>query len=106
MDALSKHFECKPSPFLWMDVAIVDQYGSSTKLAFSDWAKVFRQGVQRIDKAVLVLTPAKKPICVTRSWCCFEWTLIKTNNIPYEYYVNPKDAEELAKAFKTKCVKV
>ena len=96
MNALTKHFEGKPTPFVWMDIAMVDQHTAATvDLDFEDWSKTFKDSLQQIGKALLVLTPGQKPIAITRSWCCFEWVCIKQTQIPFEYCVNPKDVELL-----------
>ena len=96
MNALTKHFEGKPVPFVWMDVAMVDQHSAATiDLDFEDWSKTFKESLQQIGKALLVLTPGHEPIAITRSWCCFEWVCIKQANIPFEYCVNPTDVEQL-----------
>ena len=98
MNALVKHFEGKATPFVWMDIAMVDQHAAMTiNLDFDGWSSTFKQSLQQIGKALLVLTPGEKPIAITRSWCCFEWTCIKQSGIPFEYCVDPKDVEQLTK---------
>ena len=96
MNALTKHFEGKPMPFVWMDIAMVDQHtAATTNLDFEDWSKTFKESLQQIGKALLVLTPGENPIAITRSWCCFEWVCIKQTQIPFEYCVNPQDVKGL-----------
>jgi hypothetical protein len=97
MQALAKHFaDCSSSPFLWMDIAMVDQHeAATTDVDFAMWSATFKQSLQGIGKALLVLTPGAKPIAVSRSWCCFEWVSIKQASIPFEYCVNPDDVERL-----------
>jgi hypothetical protein len=81
-----------------MDVAIVDQHAAEhTTIDFHKWAKTFRDSLTQIGKAVLVLAPGEKPIATTRSWCCFEWTVIQQVEIPYAYCVDPQDEENLIK---------
>jgi hypothetical protein len=95
MKALQAHFTGS-DPFVWMDVAIVDQHAAEhTILEFNQWAKTFRESLIQIGKAVLVLAPGQKPIATTRSWCCFEWTVIQQVGITYEYCVDPQDEEKL-----------
>jgi tetratricopeptide (TPR) repeat protein len=97
MKALQSHFS-DTDPFVWMDVAIVDQYAAEhAVIEFHQWAKTFRESLTQIGKAVLVLAPGEKPIATTRSWCCFEWTVIQQVGIPYEYCVDPQDEENLIK---------
>jgi len=82
--------------FIWMDVAIVDQHrAAETNVDFDEWAKTFKGNLLKTKKAVLVLTPGRSPIAVSRSWCCFEWVCIVQSGIPFEYCVNPNDAREL-----------
>jgi hypothetical protein len=95
MKALQEHFK-DSDPFIWMDVAIVDQHAAEhATIDFHQWAKTFRESLIQIGKAVLVLAPAEKPIATTRSWCCFEWTIIQQMGIPYAYCVDPQDEENL-----------
>jgi len=73
MTALTSHFKGK-DVFVWMDVAIVDQFNAAEKdIHFDQWATTFRENLKKIGRAVLVLTPGEKPIAISRSWCCFEW---------------------------------
>ena len=102
MNALTKHFEGKPTPFVWMDVAMVDQHtAATTTLDFEDWSRTFKGSLERIGKALLVLTPGQKPIAISRSWCCFEWVCIKQTNIHFEYCVNPADIDHLIQEMRT-----
>jgi tetratricopeptide (TPR) repeat protein len=103
MNALASHCKEKPSsPFVWMDVAMVDQHAAAnTDVDFTVWSHTFRESLKSIGKALLVLTPGEKPIAISRSWCCFEWVSIKQSSIPFEYCVNPKDVEMLIKRMKT-----
>jgi hypothetical protein len=97
MKALQAHF-LNTDPYVWMDVAIVDQHAAEhTDIDFHQWSKIFRKSLTKIGKAVLVLAPGEKPIATTRSWCCFEWTVIQQVGIPYEYCVDPQDEENLIK---------
>jgi hypothetical protein len=99
--ALLAHFG-DTDPFVWMDVAIVDQHAAEiTDVDFFHWAKTFHESLKNIGRAVLVLTPGEKPIAITRSWCCFEWTVIQQVGIPYEYCVDPEDEERLIKQMET-----
>jgi hypothetical protein len=96
MNALTKHFEGKASPFVWMDIAMVDQHAAAnTDVDFSMWSHTFKESLKRIGHALLVLSPGEKPIAISRSWCCFEWVCIKQAGIPFEYCVNPDDVEKL-----------
>jgi hypothetical protein len=96
IEALAKHFEGKPEPYLWMDVLMVDQHvGEKTGLEFKTWSKTFRDSLKQIGKALLVLTPGEKPVAIGRSWCCFEWVCIKQSGIKFEYCVKPQDVENL-----------
>jgi hypothetical protein len=97
MKALQAQFK-DTDPFVWMDVAIVDQHDAEhAVLEFHQWAETFRKSLTQIGKAVLVLAPGEKPIATTRSWCCFEWTVIQQVGISYEYCVDPQDEENLIK---------
>jgi len=96
MSALLSHFGDTDDVFVWMDFAIVDQHAAAeTNIHFDQWAKTFRENLMRIVKAVLVLTPGEKPIAITRSWCCFEWTSIAQSGIPFEYCVTRQDVEAM-----------
>ena len=86
----------KPTPFVWMDIAMVDQHAAEhTETDFDMWSKTFQTSLKQIGKALLVLTPGEQPIAIQRSWCCFEWVCIKQTGIPFEYCVNPEDVENL-----------
>lgn len=96
VDALVHHFQGKPEPFLWIDIAMVDQFAAeATDLDFGLWAKTFRKSLREIGGALIVMMPGEKPIAITRSWCCFEWVTIKQTDIPFEYCVNQRDVERL-----------
>jgi len=96
MEALTKHFEGKSDPFLWMDVAMVDQHAAATvHVDFRVLASTFGDSLRKIGAALLVLTPGEKPIAIERSWCCFEWVSIKQSKIPFQFCVKPKDVEKL-----------
>ena len=95
MSALLTHFGDN-DVFVWMDFVVVDQHAAAeTNIQFDQWAKTFRENLKRIGKAVLVLTPGEKPIAITRSWCCFEWTSIVQSGIPFEYCVTRADVEAM-----------
>ena len=80
--------------FVWMDFAILDQH-STGDLDFDTWATVFRSALVKIGKAVVVMTPAEAPVATSRSWCCFEWAILREAGIPFSYTVDPQDKDRL-----------
>lgn len=103
MDALKAHFDGK-DVFVWMDFAIVDQHFTDDKSAaavdFDELARTFGENLRAVEKAVLVLTPGKKPVAISRSWCCFEWTTIVEAQIKYEFCVPKPDESRLIQEIK------
>lgn len=86
----------KDDMFIWMDVAIVDQPASAnTNIDFDKWTKTFGDSLKRIGRALMVLTPARKPIVTTRSWCCFEMYSIDSCGIECVPCIPEADEEEL-----------
>lgn len=63
--ALKAHFADHEDVFVWMDFVVLDQNqinDQSNALDFNILANRFRSSLKAIGKAVLVLTPAEKPI--------------------------------------------
>jgi len=54
--------------YFWFDVYTVNQHNTESVPA-EWWYGAFRDGIQSIGRTVLVLSPWRDPIPLTRSWC-------------------------------------
>ncbi len=93
MNAIQSKYP-KGDVFIWMDIACINQHVTED-LDFIRWKQVFEGNLQVIGKALVVMIPAEKPIATSRSWCTFEWAVIKQVGIPFDYCVDPADKERL-----------
>ena len=57
--------------FFWVDLIVNSQWGVAER-PFDWWCNTFKSNVKTIGHTLLVLSPWKDPIPLTRAWCLFE----------------------------------
>lgn len=74
LEALSFHITHQlklADPILWFDVFSNNQH-LAPNLSFDWWCNTFKSAIREFGHTVLVLSPWKDPIPLTRAWCLFE----------------------------------
>ena len=57
--------------YFWLDVAVNNQH-SAQDLPFTWWTTTFKDSIRAIGRVVLVVTPWKRPVALSRAWCLWE----------------------------------
>ena len=76
--------------YFWFDLFTNDQH-DATALPQIWWREAFLQGVERIGHTLLVLSPWKDPIPLTRAWCL--WEILSTMRVKSSLTVEMAPAE-------------
>lgn len=61
----------EPPPYFWFDLAVNNQH-SAPERPFEWWCTTFRDSITAIGRVVLVLSPWRDPLPLTRAWCLWE----------------------------------
>ena len=102
VQALVDHFQDK-NPYLFVDFVCLDQHKiaeTNGKMTFEELEAEFSLTLNKIGKAVIVLTPGQNPLARNRCWCCFEWAQLKLLGIEHWYCVPQEDALTLIQEMK------
>eukprot|EP00808_Paulinella_micropora_P005748 g72162.t1 len=83
--------------FLWFDIFTVNQHQTST--VDSDfWFEAFRENVRTIGRTVLILSPWRNPVPLTRSWCLWEIFYTRLTKVSFEICLSPTEVKDFIHA--------
>lgn len=57
--------------YFWLDIVVNNQH-DAPDLPFTWWMTTFKNSIRSIGRVVLVLTPWRRPVALTRAWCLWE----------------------------------
>ena len=89
-----------PPVYFWFDLFTNDQH-DATALPQIWWREAFLQGVKRIGHTLLVLSPWKDPIPLTRAWCL--WEILSTMRVGSRLTVEmcPAEIDDFAQSLES-----
>ncbi|EDQ92500.1 uncharacterized protein MONBRDRAFT_22231 [Monosiga brevicollis MX1] len=72
VDTILRHeFREAPGAYYWIDLIPNNQH-IATDLPYEWWCNTFQENIKRIGRVLLVMSPWRDPIPMTRAWCLFE----------------------------------
>ncbi|EDQ84735.1 uncharacterized protein MONBRDRAFT_29879 [Monosiga brevicollis MX1] len=72
VDTILRHeFREAPGAYYWIDLIPNNQH-IATNLPYEWWCNTFQENIKRIGRVLLVMSPWRDPIPMTRAWCLFE----------------------------------
>eukprot|EP00808_Paulinella_micropora_P031021 g75226.t1 len=90
--------------FLWFDIFTVNQHQTST-VDPDFWFEAFRENVRTIGRTVLILSPWRNPVPLTRAWCLWEIFCTRLTKASFEICLSPTEVTDfehaLVKDFKS-----
>lgn len=70
IDVLEQYAREHPNTYFWMDVFVISQNAKAT--LSPEWHRPFMKAVKHIGCVLLVMSPWRDPVVVTRAWCLWE----------------------------------
>lgn len=84
VSALENHFSGAMDTIIWFDLFSNNQH-KAVDLDFSWWCGTFQSAIKEFNHTVMILTPWKDPIPLTRGWCIFELYCTNVTNSKIYY---------------------
>eukprot|EP00808_Paulinella_micropora_P011515 g70249.t1 len=75
-----------------------DKDKTSTTVDPDFWFEAFRENVRTIGRTVLILSPWRNPVPLTRSWCLWEIFCTRLTKASFEIYPSPTEATDFEHA--------
>eukprot|EP00808_Paulinella_micropora_P011235 g76372.t1 len=108
VEAIAAHWPDKDNvrsqTFLWFDIFTVNQHQTFT-VDPDFWFEAFRENVRTIGRTVLILSPWRNPVPLTRSWCLWEIFCTRLTKASFEICLSPTEVTDfehaLVKDFKS-----
>eukprot|EP00808_Paulinella_micropora_P011923 g3054.t1 len=101
MEAISAHWPNKDNvrsqTFLWFDIFTVNQHQTLT-VDPDFWFEAFREIVRTIGRTVLILSPWRNPVPLTRSWCLWEIFCTRLTKASFEICLSPTEVTDFENA--------
>eukprot|EP00808_Paulinella_micropora_P001610 g10533.t1 len=100
VEAIAAHWpdkDVRSQTFLWFEFFTVNQHQIST-VDPDFWFEAFRENVQTIGRTVLILSPWRNPLLLTRSWCLWEIFCTRVTESMFEICLSPTEAKDFEKA--------
>eukprot|EP00808_Paulinella_micropora_P008545 g23683.t1 len=83
--------------FLWFDIFTVNQHQTFT-VDPDFWFEAFRENVRTIGRMVLILSPWRNPVPLTRSWCLWEIFCTRLTKASFEICLSPTEVTDFENA--------
>ena len=99
VDTLKYHFKNKSDIIIWFDLFSNNQH-AAPDLDFNWWSTTFKSAIERFNHTVLVLSPWKDPVPLTRAWCLFEIYCTAVCKCKFEVAMSPAEREDFKEAIK------
>eukprot|EP00808_Paulinella_micropora_P011372 g70050.t1 len=101
VEAIAAHWPDKDNvrsqTFLWFDIFAVNQH--QTLMVDPDfWFEAFRENVRTIGRTVLILSPWRNPVPLTRSWCLWEIFCTRLTKASFEICLSPTEVTDFENA--------
>eukprot|EP00808_Paulinella_micropora_P025752 g71322.t1 len=97
VEAIAAHWPDKDNvrsqTFLWFDIFTVNQHQTST-VDPDFWFEAFRENVRTIGRTVLILSPWRNPVPLTRSWCLWEIFCTRLTKASFEICLSPTEVTD------------
>eukprot|EP00808_Paulinella_micropora_P027173 g8675.t1 len=101
VEAIAAHWPDKDNvrsqTFLWSDIFTVNQHQTST-VDPDFWFEAFRENVRTIGRTVLILSPWRNPVPLTRSWCLREIFCTLLTKASFEICLSPTEVTDFEHA--------
>eukprot|EP00292_Cryptomonas_paramecium_P001841 CAMPEP_0113676228 /NCGR_PEP_ID=MMETSP0038_2-20120614/8518_1 /TAXON_ID=2898 /ORGANISM="Cryptomonas paramecium" /LENGTH=957 /DNA_ID=CAMNT_0000593217 /DNA_START=1221 /DNA_END=4094 /DNA_ORIENTATION=- /assembly_acc=CAM_ASM_000170 len=82
--------------FLWIDIFVVNQHSGISDFVY--WSEGFKRALRSISRAVIVLSPWEQPLWVGRSWCLFEFFVMISLKLEYEFVFSEREKGEFVRS--------
>ena len=88
---------------LWIDIFVVNQHSeeSNEALNFELFANGFEDALKCIGRSIIVLSPWDKPTWMQRAWCLFEFCIIMSCKLEYQFVLPEVDVSNFIKSLGT-----
>eukprot|EP00808_Paulinella_micropora_P028900 g31797.t1 len=101
VEAIAAHWPDKDNvrsqTFLWFDIFTVNQHQTSTVDA-DFWFEAFRENVRTIGRTVLILSPWRNPVPLTRARCLWEIFCTRLTEASFEICLSPTEVTDFEHA--------
>eukprot|EP00808_Paulinella_micropora_P018779 g80800.t1 len=97
VEAIAAHWpdkgDLRSRTFLWFDIFTVNQH-ETAKVDQNFWFNAFRENVKDIGHTVLILSPWRNPLPLTRSWCLWEIFCTRDTGATFEICLSQAEAKD------------
>eukprot|EP00808_Paulinella_micropora_P022732 g60377.t1 len=101
VEAIAAHWPDKDNArsqtFLWFDIFTVNQHQTFT-VDPDFWFEAFRENFRAIGRTVLILSPWRNPVPLTRSWCLWEIFCTRLTKASFEICLSPTEVTDFEHA--------
>eukprot|EP00808_Paulinella_micropora_P032310 g52520.t1 len=101
VEAIAAHWpdkgDLRSRTFLWFDIFTVNQH-ETAKVDQNFWFNAFRENVKDIGHTVLILSPWRNPLPLTRSWCLWEIFCTRDTGATFEICLSQAEAKDFESA--------
>eukprot|EP00808_Paulinella_micropora_P012425 g50210.t1 len=101
VEAITAHWpdkgDLRSRTFLWFDIFTVNQH-ETAKVDQNFWFNAFRENVKDIGHTVLILSPWRNPLPLTRSWCLWEIFCTQDTGARFEICLSQAEAKDFENA--------
>eukprot|EP00808_Paulinella_micropora_P000346 g22476.t1 len=101
VEAIAAHWpdkgDLRSRTFLWFDIFTVNQH-ETAKVDQNFWFNAFRENVKDIGLTVLILSPWRNPLPLTRSWCLWEIFCTRDTGATFEICLPQAEAKDFESA--------
>jgi hypothetical protein len=88
--ALETYFVDQPDTFVWFDLFSNNQH-ATFDLSFYWWKNTFLNAIEKIGHVVMILSPWKNPLPLTRAWCLWEIFCAVDTDSKFEVAITPTE---------------
>eukprot|EP00808_Paulinella_micropora_P002834 g33194.t1 len=101
VEAIAAHWpdkgDLRSRTFLWLDIFTINQH-ETAKVDQNFWFDAFRKNVRDISHTVLILSPWRNPLPLTRSWCLWEIFCTRDTGGRFEICLSQDEAKDFEDA--------